>query len=621
MCGIVGVVRRGRLAPGDAALVERMTASLAHRGPDGSGLLERRQAALGHRRLAVVDLSDQAGQPMVALEADVSITYNGEVYNMRPLRRELEQLGHRFRSRSDTEVVLQGWRAWGTALPERLNGMWAFGVWDDARSTLFLSRDRYGEKPLYYAHLPGGGLVFASELRAVLLHPQVSRELDRRSLAKYLAFDAFPGEATPFVGVKKLRPGHSLVWRDGEVEVRRYWRRRYGVHRPSTREAAEQVWSHLRRSVELRLQSDVPLGVFLSGGIDSSAILAAMASVVEPERIHTFSIGFHEKDYDESAAARMVAAHFGVEHHEEILSAERLLDLLPEVLDHMDEPLADHSIIPTWALCKFARQHVTVALGGDGGDELFAGYDTFLAERLARPYLMVPAPVRNALAGLVGLLPPSTADMSLQFRASRFVRGLDPDPFVRQQRWFGSFLPEEAAGLVRGAGSAANVYEDLAWPERPEGEQAALELWTCYYLPDDILTKVDRASMGVSLEARAPFLDPELAAYVHGLPYEMKMRGLTRKWILKRALRRRLPSKVLRKRKQGFRPPNAMWLRGPLRPEVERLLDPQRLARSDLLDPRGVARLVAEHMSGTHDHRKQVWALYLLERWRERWAS
>lgn len=623
MCGIAGVVRRGRLEEGDVAACERMTAALAHRGPDGSGLLERRQAVLGHRRLAIVDLTDQAGQPMVAADADVAITYNGEVYNMHPLREELLARGHRFLSRSDTEVVLQGWRAWGPDLPRRLNGMWACGVWDEAQGALFLSRDRYGEKPLFYAELPGGGLAFASELRALLEHPQVPRELDRRSLAKFLAFDAFPGPATPFRAIKKLRPGHSLLWRDGRVQLQRDWQRRYGTLRVSVREATEELWRLLRRSVELRLMSDVPLGVFLSAGVDSSAVLAAMHDLIGPARIQAFSIGFEEPGYDESQAARAIAAHFGVRHEVQVLSSQKLLQLLPEILDHMDEPLADHSLVPTYALCKFARQQVTVALGGDGGDELFAGYDTFVADRLARPLLRAPGLVRRALGGLVGLLPPSPADMSLQFRASRFVNGLDPDPFVRHQRWFGSFQPEEAAALIPGAGSAADVYEDLAWPERPTGrhsEQAPLELMTSYYLPDDVLTKVDRASMAVSLEARAPLLDPELAAFAHGLPYRMKLHGLTRKWILKRALRGRLPGSVLRRKKQGFRPPNAEWLRGALRPEVERLLDPRRLEEGGLLDPRLASQVVREHLSGERDHRKQVWALFVLERWRERWA-
>jgi len=615
-------VRPGRVGPEDFATVEAMTASLAHRGPDGSGLLERRRAVLGHRRLAVIDLSDRAGQPMLAAGtpdgADVAITYNGEVYDCPVLREALRGEGLRFLTRSDTEVVLQGWRAWGEGLPERLNGMFAFGVWDEAVRTLFLARDRYGQKPLYYAELPDGGLAFASELRAMRCVADLPGGVDRLALAKYLAFDAFPGEATALAGVKKLPPGCALTWREGRARVRRYHRREYGGCDLSPKAAAERLWELLREAVRRRLVSDVPLGVFLSGGIDSSAVLAAMASLVDPERIRTFAIGFQEASFDESGPARAVARHFGVDHSEEILGKGRLLELLPEVLDHLDEPLADASIVPTYALAKFARRHVTVALGGDGGDELFAGYDTFLADRIARPYLWVPGIVRRGVAGLVDLIPPSSARMSLQFRARRFVRGLDPDPLRRNQRWFGSFLPEEAAGLVRGAGSAEAVYEDLARLEPPPGEQAPARALTSTFLPDAVLTKVDRASMAVSLEVRAPLLDPDLAAFACSLPFRYKLRGLTRKWILRRALRGRLPSSILRRGKQGFQTPNGAWLRGPLREEVRALLDPQRLARSDLLEPAAVGRLVDAHLSGEQDLRKEVWALYVLERWLER---
>lgn len=623
MCGIVGLVRRQRLEPLDTDRVARMTASLRHRGPDASGLLERRQVALGHRRLSIVDLSDRAGQPMLASDGPpggVAVTYNGEVYNHAELRRELSAQGYAFSTRSDTEVVVQGWRAWGEELPERLNGMFAFGVWDDPQRTLFLARDRYGQKPLYYASTPDGGLVFASELRALLVCDAIPRKLDRKALAKYLAFDAFPGESSPLQGVKKLLPGHSLTWRDGKITLRRYDRRVYGGCRLRPREAGQRLWELLGDAVERRLMSDVPLGVFLSGGLDSSAILAAMAERTDPARIQTFAIGFDDPTYDESPAARIVANHFGVEHHEKILTPHSLEPVVEEVLDHLDEPLADVSIVPTYVLAKFARERVTVALGGDGGDELLAGYDTFVAERFARPYLWVPRPLRAGVARAVDLLPPSDRDMSLQFKARRFVRGIVPDLYTRQQRWFGSFLPEEAAEAILGGPSAEEVYEDLARLDRPQGEQAGLELWTSYYLPDDVLTKVDRATMAVSLEARAPLLDPELGAFIHSLPFRYKLRGLTRKWILKRVLRGKLPSSILRKKKQGFRAPAGAWLRGPLRADLERLLDPNRLQREGVLSPGPVARLVHEHLSGAQDHRKQLWALYVLERWRERYG-
>lgn len=628
MCGVVGIVRRR--APDDAGreadlrLVRRMADTLAHRGPDGDGVLALGSAVLGHRRLAIVDLSANGAQPMRPLPDDpggaapeVAITYNGEVYDHAALRAELEALGHRFRSRSDTEVVLQGFRAWGARLPTRLNGMFAFGVYDAATRTLLLARDRYGEKPLFWRPLADGGVAFASEVRALLLLPEQERALDPRAVAKYLAFDAFPADAAAFRGVKKLPAGHTLEWRDGQVAVRRYWERRYwtpGAPRPTPEAAAGELWRLLVTSVERRLMSDVPLGVFLSGGVDSSAILAAMAERVDPARIDAFTIGFDEPSFDESPWARAAAAHVGVRHHVRTLRPGDLVALLPEVLDPLDEPLADASIVPTYALSKLARERVTVALGGDGGDELFAGYDTFLAERLARGYLRLPRLARRGVAALVGALPASPKKTSLQFRASRFVRGLDPDPLARNQRWFGSFLPEEASALVRGGGSADEVYEDLRGLARPAGEQAALELWTGIYLPDDVLTKVDRASMRVSLEVRAPLLDPELASWAHALPYDLKLRGLTRKWVLKRALEGRLPRALLHRTKQGFGPPFGEWLRGPLRGEVLDLLAPARVARAGLLDPTLVDAVVRGHLGGRRDHRKQVWALYVLAR-------
>jgi asparagine synthase (glutamine-hydrolysing) len=622
MCGIVGIVRRGAPEPGDEGLVRRMSDALRHRGPDGDGVLTLGAATLGHRRLAIVDLTPAGAQPMVPRPdegaegaARVAITYNGEVYNHADLRAELEELGYRFGSRSDTEVVLQGWRAWGERLPERLNGMFAIAVWDADRETLLLARDRYGEKPLFWRRLERGGIAFASEARALLLLPEQGRGMEPSAVAKYLAFDCFPGDSAALPGVKKLRPGHALVWKGGEAQVRRYWERRYGGSGLTDEEAEDRLWELLVTAVERRLMADVPLGVFLSGGIDSSAVLAAMAERVDPARIDAFTIAFDEPGFDESPWARTVARHFGVRHHQRTMTMDALLACLPEVLDPLDEPLADASLVPTYALSKLARERVTVALGGDGGDELFAGYDTFVAERLARPYLRLPGLARRGVAALVDALPPSRGKMSLQFRAARFVRGLDPDPLVRNQRWFGSFLPEEAAMLVRGGPPPDEVYEDLRALRPAEGEQASLELWTGIYLPDDVLTKVDRASMTVSLEVRAPFLDPDLAAFAHALPFHMKLRGLTRKWILKRALRHSLPHDVLHRRKQGFGPPYGDWLRGPLRREVEQLLAPDRVDRAGLLDPLLVSRMVVDHLDGTRDLRKQVWALYVLARW------
>jgi asparagine synthase (glutamine-hydrolysing) len=615
MCGIAGIVRREGLEPGDADAVRAMTASLTHRGPDGEGLEVRPDCALGHRRLAVVDLSDQAAQPMASPSGRAWIAYNGEVYNHLELRRELEP-ERAFSSASDTEAVLAAWERWGDQAVSRLNGMFAFAVWDEASGALHLARDRYGQKPLYWARIPGGGLAFASELRALRHVPGLDLELDPASLAKYLALDTFPGATSPYRGVHKLLPGCTLTWRRGEVTRRRYWRRTYSTSRLSADAASAELWRLLRLSVRRRLMSDVPLGVFLSGGVDSSAVLAAMAAEVQdPRQIKTFAIGFREASFDESEAARAAAAAFGVEHHVHVLDGPRLLELLPEVLDHLDEPLADVSIVPTYALARFARERVTVALGGDGGDELFAGYDTFVADRFARPYLGLPRRAQAAVARAAGRLRPSGARMSLQLRARRFVEGIDPDRVTRNARWFGSFLPEEAAALIHGAPPAEALHEDLHDEPYPDGPSAALDLWTRWYLPDDVLTKVDRASMAVSLEVRAPLLDPELAAFAHALPFRYKLRGLARKWIFKRALRGRLPEALLRRRKQGFGAPNGAWLRGPLRAEVEELLSPRALAATGAIDPELAGRVAREHLSGAADHRKRLWALYVLQRW------
>ncbi|HBP21499.1 MAG TPA: asparagine synthase (glutamine-hydrolyzing), partial [Planctomycetes bacterium] len=577
MCGIAGIARVGEPDPEDERRVQAMVDALAHRGPDGEGVERLGPVVLGHRRLAILDLSERGRQPMRAglAPADVALSYNGEVYNHEALRGELAAAGHAFLSRTDTETVLRGWVEWGEALFARLNGMFGLALWDERDQSLTLARDPFGQKAVYYAELPEGGLAFASELGPLegLLRELGELRLDRRAVAKFLCFDGLPRSESVLARVRKLPPASTLRWRPGSAPVvTSYWRRDYTPPRPlpSPRAAADELWRLLCRSVERHLMSDVPLGLFLSGGVDSSAILAAMASVTDPARIQTFSIGFREAGYDESDAAAQVARAFGVRHRVRVLDEPALLELLPQVLDHLDEPLADASIVPTYALSRFAREHVTVALGGDGGDELFAGYDTTVAERLARVYLRAPGLLRRAVAAGVRRLPTSADKRSLQFRATRFVAGLRPDPLVRNQRWFGSFQPEEAAALVLGEDSPAALYEDLAALDAPSGEQAALELWTAIFLPDCVLTKVDRASMAVSLEVRAPFLDTEFARYALSLPYRYKLRGLARKWILKRALEGRLPESILRRSKQGFGVPNGEWLRGPLRAEAER---------------------------------------------------
>ena len=640
MCGIAGIVRRDALGADDLEVVRAMTTALRHRGPDGEGALTLGRAALGHRRLAVVDLSPRAAQPMRPLPdveggpvPEVAITYNGEVYNFADLRAELEELGYRFASRSDTEVVLQGWRAWGERLPERLNGMFALAVWDQAAGTLFLARDRYGEKPLFYRRLEGGGLAFASEVRSLLLVPGAPRALDPLAVAKYLAFDCVPGEGSVFQGVRKLRPGHALVWRGGEVRSRRYWERRYGHSRVSPEEAEDRVWELLVASVERRLMSDVPLGVFLSGGLDSSAVLAAMAARVDPTRIEAFTVGFEEASFDESPWARAVAKRFGVRHHERTLSPAELLRHLPEVLDPLDEPLADASLIPTYALAKLARERVTVALGGDGGDELFAGYNRYLlADRLWRRLKAVPSPLRRLAArGLLAVdagtwnrvggalqhwRAPARRHALVGAKLHKFARSVLPAASLNDMhRSLASQWPDPAR-LVAGGHEPPTAFDAAA----PSGVDDPIDrmclLDQRLYMPDDILVKVDRAAMAVALETRVPLLDHRVVEFAWRLPARFKLRDGQGKWLLRQVLYRHVPAALIERPKQGFAVPLQAWLQGPLRDWAEDLLAPERLRGDGFIDPVPVRAAWASFLRGDDQWGGALWAVLMWQAWR-----
>ena len=629
MCGIAGVVRpdpRRR----DLRAVEAMTAALAHRGPDGAGLWEAPGACLGHRRLAVIDAAGGA-QPMVDEPGAVAVVSNSEFYSFRELRRSLESEGQRFSTRCDTEVLLRGYLSRGPAILDALDGHFAFAVWDGSSPSgpsLLLARDRMGQKPLYWTALPDGGLAFASELTALLRHPDVAARLDPGGLRRYLLHEYVPSPRTAVAGVFKLEPAQRLVWRPGcAPDLAGYWNARRPPPEPTDgRTAVAELRTRLRRAVERRLVSDVPLGVFLSGGIDSSAILAEMATLVDPARIETFSVGFTDPSFDESGPARTVAAHFGTRHRERTLTADDLLALLPRVADLMDEPLADASLVPTHLLARFAREHVTVALGGDGGDELFAGYPTFLAERAVPAWRGLPVPVRAALSRAAHRVPVSTANFNPGFVARAFVRGADLPGVLRHQVWLGSFPPAALDRLLvpglRPSDAGDHPLDDLAaWQaagtHRDRWDRLS-DFYARYYLADDVLTKVDRATMGVALEARAPFLDHHLVRWAASLPLSAKLRGCTTKWALRKAYTGVLPPRILRRPKKGFGVPLAAWLDGPLRPLVDRLLDPDLLRRQGLFEPDEVRLLVAGHRAGIDDHHKPLWTLLAWQLWAER---
>jgi asparagine synthase (glutamine-hydrolysing) len=593
-----------------------MSALLSHRGPDGLGshIDERRGVFLGHRRLAVLDI-EGGQQPMWNEDGSVCVVFNGEIYNHLELRRELLGKGHVFKSdHSDTEVLVHGYEEWGADLPCRLNGMFAFVVYDQRESRLFLARDRFGEKPLYYTHA-GGLFAFASELRALLAHFHVRSSFDRLALKKYFAYSFIPAPHSLYERIRKLPAGCSLTYdaASDHAELRQYWRFRIEpdptIDDSSTGRLIEELRDLLSQAVRRRLVSDVPLGVFLSGGIDSTAVLAFASGAAGANRTNTFSIGFAEPSFDESRFARLAAQAFGSNHHESILGLEDARALSAEVLGRLDEPMVDSSILPTFLLCRFARERVTVALGGDGGDELFAGYDPFKALAIAAAYQrLVPTKVHVGLRKLLRLLPTSTANMSLDFKLNRALRGVSYAPEAWNPAWLGALDSTEIEELFDEPVSIEELFEEAltAWRTTSADNivDKTLEFYTRFYLQDDILTKVDRASMLVSLEARAPFLDNDLVEFARKLPYQLKYRRGQTKWILKRALRGIVPDAIIDRKKKGFGIPLASWMKEWQAPEESQALP-------------GTATQWArerwrEHSSGAADHRHFLWAWHAL---------
>lgn len=567
MCGIAGFVGRG-----DRASLERMTARIAHRGPDDESYLVDVATGthLGFRRLAIVDPVGGV-QPMTTSDGALSIVFNGEIYNHRELRHELIGRGAAFQTdHSDTEVLLHGYRQWGEDLPNHLNGMWAFAILDRREQRVFLSRDRFGEKPLFW-QLAGDTFVFSSELTAMREHPAVRGGVDATALRKYFAYGFVPAPNSLVDGVHKLPAGHSLRFdlAGGNVSLARYWH--YSPEPNPTQSAhAEARWVEeftalLDAAVQRRLVADVPVGCFLSGGIDSSTVTALAARHAGRERIKAFSIGFEEASFDETVYAREVATQVNVDHRVETLPIQRALDILPDLAARMDEPIADSSILPTYLLCQHARKEVTVAVGGDGADELLAGYDPFRALRYARWYeRLMPRPLHHAVSLLVSRLPVSHRYMSLDFKLKRTLRGMDFPKRLRLPIWMAPLSPRELTELVEAPVDPEELYSEAidAWDScAVNGDvERTIAFYIRTYLQDDILAKVDRASMLHSLEVRAPFLDIELVDFLRRLPASMKLRGGTTKWILRKAAANVLPPSILTRRKQGFALPVGGWL-------------------------------------------------------------
>ena len=629
MCGICGQVLFDPEARVDPAELRRMTEAIIHRGPDSDGYYLEDTVGLGMRRLRIIDL-ETGEQPIANEDGSLWIVLNGEIYNYVELRPELEARGHVFRTRSDTETILHLYEDYGPECLEHLNGMYAFAIWDRRRRELFIARDRLGIKPLFYAVQPGGRLIFGSEIKS-LLQTDISREPDYLGLHDYLSLFYVPTPRSAFKEIHKLPPGHWLRCRaDGTVQIERYWDVPFpteGTGPRSERQPraayVEQIRHLLRESVRRQLRSDVPLGVFLSGGLDSTSVVAFMSELLD-QPVRTFSIGFQEPSYNELPEARLVAQAFETEHHELVVEPD-LTDLIPKIVLHFDEPFADYSAIPTYLVSQMARQEVTVVLSGDGGDELFAGYQTHYAYRVARLYRLLPRLLRDrVIAPLVKRLPTSTDRISFDFMAKRFVTGAHL-PFERGHYWWKVILNEDekrglyAADLFhqvqRDSYEVFAPYFDAVRGAHPLNQLLYVDTHT--FLLDDGLVKVDRMSMAHSLEVRVPLLDHELVEYLAQVPPTLKSSGLNTKSLLRDVVRPLLPPTIVKGKKKGFTPPLPVWLKNDLRDFVQDTLSPARIRDMGLLRPEAVSQILDDHFAGRRDNNRPIWTLLCFVLWHE----
>lgn len=622
MCGIVGLFDIHAQSEIDRPLLERMNQSQFHRGPDEGGVHFEPGLGLGHRRLSIIDLSG-GQQPLFNEDGSVAVVFNGEIYNFPDLMEELKKLGHTFRTHCDTEVIVHAWEQWGEACVQRFRGMFAFGLWDRNRHTLFLARDRLGVKPLYYAALPGGAFLFGSELKSLLVHPGLQRELDPFAIEEYFAYGYIPEPRTIFKQALKLPPGHTLTLQRGQplAQPKEYWDISFKPGPAiSEQEAREELIHRLREAVKIRLISEVPLGAFLSGGVDSSAVVAMMAGLSE-EPVNTCSISFGDPAFNESAYAQQVADRYRTRHRVEQVDKDDF-DLVDRLAALYDEPYADSSAIPTYRVCELARKSVTVALSGDGGDENFAGYRRYrhhLYEERLRSFL--PLPVRRPLFGLLGVLYPKADWLPQPLRAKATFEALARDSVsgyfhsvsimsddMRRKLFSDKFRADlqnyTALEVLRAHAAAAPTDEPLSLVQY-------LDMKT--YLVGDILTKVDRASMAHALEVREPLLDHPLMEWLSGLPASLKLRGGEGKYLLKKSLEPYLPNEILYRRKMGFAIPLASWFRGPLRQKVRDAVLGATLADTGLFNPGFLRRMVEQHQSGLRDYSAPLWSLLMFE--------
>ncbi|MDA0990784.1 MAG: asparagine synthase (glutamine-hydrolyzing), partial [Verrucomicrobia bacterium] len=601
MCGIAGYIYRDAARPADEATVAGMCAAIVHRGPDDQGTYVARNVALGARRLSIIDL-EGGHQPIHNEDKTISVAFNGEIYNYRELTELLKRRGHVFSSQSDTEVLVHAYEEFGDEFLQHLNGMFAIALWDQPRQRLLLARDRTGIKPLYIGRFDNA-LIFGSEIKAILAYPRFPRHIDLVALNEYLSFEYVPTPRSIFQDITKLPPGHMMiVTADGNQHLTQYWdvnlARSEGIQSKRIADYAHELLEVFEDVVRKEMISDVPIGVLLSGGIDSSAV-AAMMTKLSPGNVNSFSISFDDPSFDESQHAKAVADHLGTHHHDLRLTPQRAVELLPRIADQMDEPLGDGSLVPTFLLSQFTREHVKAALGGDGGDEIFGGYSTLQAHRLVQYYeKFVPGFVRlRLIPALVSRMPVSYDNISFDFKVRRFIGGRGLPPIVRHQRWLGSFTPEQKAALVMPSVRLQEkdaydiAFQHIRACQASEPLNQILYADMKLYMEGDILPKVDRASMANSLEVRVPFLNHTMVEHVAKLPHQLKLRGMTTKYLLRRAMKGAVPDAILKRGKKGFGMPIAKWLTGPLRPMAEDMFSESRLKQDGFFEPAVVRQL------------------------------
>lgn len=623
MCGIVGFFGKGREED-----IKRMASSIKHRGPDDDGVFFRDGLGLGHVRLSILDITNAGHQPMFDERRQVAIVFNGEIYNFKKLNEKLKNRGYNFRTNSDTETIINMYLEFGESCFNQIDGMFALAIYDFKKNIIILARDRMGKKPLYWG-VVSGSLVFGSEQKAIISYPFFKKKLNIKSVNKFFALDYIPTPDTIFEDLFKLEPGSYLAF-DGKMIIKeKFWRPDFSERDTTLKSALVSLDKILNESVQSRLVSDVPLGVLLSGGIDSSTI-AYYASKNSSDRIKTFSIGFKEQSFDESVYARRVSDFLGTEHYEQILSAKDSLELIPNIADISDEPLADASIIPTYLLSKFTKEKVTVALGGDGGDELFAGYPTFHADTLLKvTSLIKPVLSSSIVEKFLDNIPVSDKDLSLGFKVKKFIDGIWGDGKYLHQRWLGSFSKTDRSYLfgsdvwqiVNGTNEFENFDKWFNEASESNPENQVLYLYMRGYLMDQVLVKVDRASMANALEVRAPFLDTALVEYVISLPYKYKYSWFTTKYILKKLMSNKLPLDIVHRRKKGFGIPLAKWLREDLKVFCDDLLSKKTSDEIGLFNYDFIEKLKFDHFSGRRDNRKLLWPLVIFFLWHNKWMK